>query len=534
MYKVIVVDDEKNIRERLTHFFPWTELGFEVVGTAENGYDGLELVKKLNPDVVLTDVRMPIMTGLELAKEIQASFPEIKVIILSAYDDFEYAQGAIRYGVRDYLLKPVMREEFYKTFRKIIEELQVEKKRKTFSNLNKQLNREESMLLKLIKGEKIESIEKQVQEQTDYFRVAIISFGKLIKENSTFSFRQKITEISANYWKMHQVKILFYDNNLILLLTERTIASKQIIKKNIHLFIEVLQDKINELTFDEKCFFIGVGNTYYHIEEISHSYNEAIFAYNYKYFNEDETIFFYEDLPIRNESIQSSLNIDLQDYVNRIVEALMRSLQIGDNSELIELVSNLFNSTQRFYGANIAGIRTFLIELVIILFYRINEKGVDTSSINHKEMLQNINELNSLAELKRYLVRIFEIFTKDMSSKYEKSVDRYVLLAQEYVSKNYRNKITLEDVSSYLFLNPAYFSAFFKKETGENFIDYVNKVRVDKAKGLLSKAHLQIKVISDRVGFQNHSYFIKVFKKETGLTPHNFRKQQSKMSRKNS
>ncbi|MBO0993189.1 response regulator transcription factor [Bacillus sp. SD088] len=133
MYKVLIVDDEKNIRERLTQFFPWRDIGFEVIGSAENGMEAIDIVRRHRPHAVLTDVLMPNMTGIELAREIKDFSPSTKVIILSAYDDFAYAQAAIQYGVKGYLLKPVSKTEFLDVFHKLKNELIQEEGNREFT-----------------------------------------------------------------------------------------------------------------------------------------------------------------------------------------------------------------------------------------------------------------------------------------------------------------------------------------------------------------------------------------------------------------
>lgn len=235
MYKIIIVDDEKNIRDRLAHFFPWSEAGFEVVGIAENGVEALELIKLERPHAVLTDVLMPEMTGLELAKEIQKSYSDIKVVILSAYDDFKYAQEAIRFGVKGYLLKPLMKNDFFNVFTKLAEELREDEEAKAVDRV------EELMLLDLIKGENLSQYADQWNQHTQSFRVAIFSFDRLFKEVSTFSIRQKITELAADFCNRYQVSFLFYGNSLIVLSTDSKLVSKKDLMPKIHLFIDSLK-----------------------------------------------------------------------------------------------------------------------------------------------------------------------------------------------------------------------------------------------------------------------------------------------------
>lgn len=520
MYKIIIVDDEKNIRDRLAQFFPWSEAGFEVVGIAENGVEALELIKQERPHAVLTDVRMPVMTGLELAKEIQTSYSEIKVVILSAYDDFRYAQDAIRFGVKGYLLKPLMKNDFFNVFTKLAEELREDEKVKEVNRV------EELMLLDLIKGENLPQYADYWNQQTQSFRVAIYSFDRLFKEVSTFSIRQKITELAADFWNRYQVPFLFYGNSLIVLSTDSKLVSKKDLMPKIHLFIDSLRANLGDLFNNQENFVVGVGNPSCTYQEICRSYNEAVYAYSYKYFNENETVIFYEDLTVAGEKgNQTQIQNFMLDHVNNIEHKLMETMKTGKITVVTELVNHFFHPYKQGGGLPIAEIRSSCSELIIILLFRLNEKGLSLSSVDQQHVLGRIYEIDSLKELKRWLTQMLETISFDLINKDKKDVNSYVLMAKEYVKENYQERITLEDISNRLFLHQAYFSAIFKKETGQNFIDYVNHVRVDKAVQLLRNTDYKIKVISDMVGFQSHSYFNKVFKNDTGVTPVVFRRQ---------
>lgn len=520
MYKILIVDDEKNIRDRLAHFFPWSEVVFEVSGTAENGIEALELIKQERPHAVLTDVLMPEMTGLELAAEIRTSYPEIKVVILSAYDDFKYAQDAIRFGVKGYLLKPLMKNDFFNVFTKLAEELREDEEVKDVNRV------EELMLLDLIKGENLHQYSDYWNQQTQSFRVAIFSFDRLFKEESTFSIRKKITELAADFWNRYQVPFLFYGDSLILLSTDSKLVSKKDLKPKIRLFINSLRDNLGGIFKNHENIVVGVGNPSCTYQEVCRSYNEAVYAYSYKYFNENETVIFYEDLTVSgNSGNQTQLQNFMLDHVNNIENQLMESLKSGIITDVTDIVNHFFDRYKQASGLSISEIRGSCSELIIILMFRLKEKGLSLSSVDQQHVLGRIYEIDSLKELKRWLTQMLETISFDLIHKDKKDVNSYVLMAKEFVKGNYQERITLEDISNRLFLHQAYFSAIFKKETGQNFIDFVNQVRVDKAVQLLRNTDYKIKLISDMVGFQSHSYFNKVFKNETGVTPVVFRRQ---------
>ncbi len=529
LYKVIVVDDEKSIRERLTRYFPWSDVGFEVVGAAENGREALVLIEQEHPDVVLTDVLMPEMTGLELAKEIKISYPDIKVIILSAYDDFKYAQDAIQYGVKGYMLKPLNKEDFYDVFNKLMGELNEDAELKKVSASNEKWNTQELMLLDLIKGANLQKYTQEWSAQNPYIRVAIFSFERVFKETSTFSIRQKIKELAIDFWKRYRVPVLFYGNSLILLISEQKPVLRKDLKPKILLFADSLQQNLGEIFKEKSHIVVGVGNLAQSIQEISRSYHEAVHASSYKYFSEHETVIFREDLSANEEFENNKIIQDnIVEHVNSIEGKLMESVLIGEITEISNDIHRFFEALERSKGQKISEIRGSCSELVIMLIFRLKEKGLALPSIDNQQVLGKIYEIDSLKELKRWLKQMLETMSYDLTKSDEQNVNRYVLIAKEYVKSNYHEKITLIEMSNILFLHQAYFSAIFKKETGQNFIDYVNEVRIEKAAQLLRETDNKVKMISDMVGFHSHSYFIKVFKNEKGVTPVMFRRQQKR------
>lgn len=526
LYKIIVVDDEKSIRERLTHFLPWSDVGFAVVGTAENGREALKLIDKEQPTVVLTDVRMPDMTGLELAKQLKESQPKIKVVILSAYDDFKYAQDAIQYGVKGYLLKPLTKSDFSEFFTKLAMELKEDDELEKVSISDELWNEQELMILDLIKGENLHKYENIYNVKNQNTRVVIISLEGVFKETQTFSIRQKITETATKYWERFLMPVLFYGNNLILLISEDFLVSKTELKGEILSFVDNLQQNLGEIYNEETQVVVGVGNSVQTINEISYSYHEAVHASSYKFFSENEKIIFCEDLVKNNRYEGRMVTKDhILAHVNKIERKLTESVLNSKITEISDEINTFFEELEELNGQKISSIRGSCSEFIIMLIFRIKEKGFLLPTIDNQHVLGKIYEIDSLKELKRWLKQMIETIFYELDKKDGQSVNRYVLIAKEYVKENYREKISLIEMSNTLFLHQAYFSTIFKKETGQNFIDYVNEIRIEKATQLLRGTEFKVKMISDMVGFQSHSYFIKVFKNEIGVTPVLFRKQ---------
>lgn len=529
MFKVLIVDDEKHIRERLTHFFPWSDVGFEVIGSAEHGRDALEMMKYHQAHAVLTDVLMPEMTGLELAKEIGVSYPETKVIILSAYDDFKYAQDAIKYGVQGYLLKPLTKKDFLDVFSKISEELKKESELSKQNVQKDQLISEELFVLELIKGL---NVEKYVDDQrliTESSRVVICSFDRMFKENSTYSMRKTISEQTTDFWKRYNVPVLFYGNSIILIITGSKSASKEDLHPKLQEFAVYLNRLLTEAGNIEDAFVIGVGNIAKSTDEINRSYNEAVYAYSLKYFYDNASIIFYKDSPYPNTNeVNSKGNDKTFDPFNHLEATLLECVLTEELKDLPFRIDEYFDELKHAKGLQITEIRGACAELILFLMFRLKDKGLESHSVEIQRVLENIYVIDSLNELKRWLKNILETISYELGDKRSHDVNHYVLRAKEYINTHYQEKLTLLDMSNMLFLHQAYFSAIFKKETSQNFIDYVNEVRVEKAADLLRKTDYKINVISHMVGFQSNSYFNRVFKNTKNLSPLRYRRQWSR------
>ncbi|MGO4497843.1 response regulator [Paenibacillus sp. 2RAB27] len=517
MYKVLVVDDEKNIRERLVKSFPWNEAGFQVIGSAGDGQEALELIKEYLPHVVLTDIRMPEMNGLELAKAIQETYPHIKVLILSAYDDFKYAQEAIRYGIKGYLLKPVMKDEIVDAMSGLAIELKIDEEMAYSKKIGIPGILEESMLIDLVKGENVHQYDEPWLR--DYMRVIVCSFGKWFEADLGLSIRSFIAEKTTEYWKESHTSVLFYGNQLILFAHDTRPISKYDLKGKIEDYYDLLKASIMSGFGKECSLSISVGNMIKGPEQICTSFNQAIYAFSYKYFDVHHSVLFYQDLLVTGSD--ETFTEQANEHLNIIMDRLMQSVLSRHKDEVASNLRDFFDALEQGKRLKIEEIRIAFSEIILTLPLRAKEKGLPIPSLDKKQALEHIYDVQSLGDLKKWLKQTIEKISDAPIE--ERDENRYVQLAKQHVHNNYSEKITLDQMAGQLFIHPAYFSSIFKKETGHNFIDYINEVRVRKAVEMLRNKDCKIKDISVMVGFHNHSYFNKVFKKVIGVKPLVFR-----------
>ncbi|WP_136604433.1 response regulator [Paenibacillus dokdonensis] len=515
MYKVLVVDDEKNIRDRLANTFPWHEVGFRVIGAAGDGLEALQLIQKDPPHVVMTDIMMPEMDGLELANTLQSTYPEIKTIILSAYDDFKYAQEAIRYGIKGYLLKPLVKDEFVSLLSGLAIELKKDKELESDRTKGVSGAREESVWIELLKGERTD--QNEAPRLRDYVRVIVCSFSKAFDKDLGLSTRQFIQEVSTEYWKESEFPVLFYGNRLVLFAHHVNPLSKYDLQTKLTRYADFLKSSLSGAFGKEYGLSIAVGNMVKDMADVHTSFNQAVYANAYTYFGDQHSVVYYQDISAPSEGEESRLRELLNNLMDQLAEAVF-SRRKDDIAHSLRDFTDALTQGNRL---SLAEIQMAFSEFLLFLLLKARKKGFSLPTLDKKTALEQIHDTESALELKKWLAQTIEEIMN--APEEERDGNRYVMLAKEHIHHHFSEKMTLEDLAGQLFIHPAYFSSIFKKETGQNFIDYVNEIRVQKAMELLQNPDYRIKDVSVLTGFHNHSYFNKVFKKVTGMKPAVFR-----------
>ncbi len=479
--------------------------------------EAMNIVKQYVPHVVMTDILMPEWNGIELAKAIQASYPQIKILILSAYDDFKYAQDAIRYGVKGYLLKPLMKEDFTNVMHGIALEL---KKDESIAKdkISEAGAREEASLIALIKGEPVH--QHHTPWLHNYKRIAVCSFDKQFEKDQGLSIRQFITQISAEFWMESSTRVLFYGNHLVLFIHDTRPISKYELKGKFERFSDTVKESVMS-RYGKQCMLsIGIGSMVEDPGHICTSFNQAIYSLSQKFFDEFASVIFYQDITVSHseESSKEQLNEHLGVVMNQLIQTILSQ----NKGETAHLLRDFFDAVERG-KLRLEEVQITFSEFILSLLMKAKERRLQVSALDKKQALQQIYRAETFADLKKWIKVTLETFLDHAKVQGPTDGNRYVQLAKQHVLSCFNEKITLEIMAQRLYIHPSYFSSIFKKETGQNFIDFVNEVRVWQAVELLRKKDCKIKDICAAVGFHNYSYFIKVFKKVTGANPLEFR-----------
>ncbi|MBN7575774.1 response regulator transcription factor [Clostridium beijerinckii] len=528
MYGVLIVDDESIIREGLIEIICWEEYGMKIIGQASNGEEALKIIKSHNPKIVITDIRMPFMNGIELIKAIKLNSMNIRTIVLSGYDDFLYVREAMKYGAENYILKPVDKDELNNTIKEILERIENEmfsesqKKESTVLLRNNTLNRiiSNEITLKEFR-EKQELLEINLYCSQMCIAVIECNFYEISEavdeENSVHLKRFKALNICEEIIERYIHGIVFEDKiGNITVIFRNTDAEITFAEVN-----EILNKCINGIEKHLKISSVAaVGAMISSHRDLHRSYKEAIESLNYKFiFGYNKVLFFdsirgykkknTDILMINFDLISNHIKLckedEVKSYISQIYDCIIEGKQNIEQDLIIngslELLICIFNAAKEF---------------------NINAKDLLSFKNHAFSEIENVRDINALKEkLLESVAEIFNIIRQLKNKKFSKVVSNSI---KHIEKKYYSQEISLKTLSNSMNINSAYLGRIFKTETGEFFTDYLNKVRIDKAKELLLNTNLKASDISVKVGFVNNNYFYTIFKKYTGINPGDFRK----------
>ena len=529
MYKVLLVDDETLIREAISENIQWEEMGFSFMGACENGKQAIEAIEKEQPDLLLTDINMPFVDGMELTKFVYENYPDTKVIIISGFDEFEYAKNAVKYQVLEYILKPITPMEFTETLlrvKKMFDERKesqrdMKKIRSAYvSNLpmvqgrylHNLLNgtvdyakldeKQEELRLNLsagcyntalVEGDSLEPFTSQyanVKDELALFAVYNITAEIVASENCGIAF-QGTDEKTA---------ILFMGDEEESL----KIKMKQILPKIHQAMEEFLQIQVT----------IAVGKSVKRLEELPDSFAKTKSALEYKFMLGGNQIIEAEEYEeIRN----SAKHIDIFEWASQMATTI-RTNKIEEISQKTEQFVEQVKLSYVNKNRSFVYVQNLVLSVINLL--ELPEELEDEIYSQERNFMKQIYECENLDEIELRLRGTFRYICNLMSNQRDSYGKRQAMLALDYIEKNYADSsVTLNSVCTALAMSTSYFSSVFKNYTGETFIESLTKKRMEKAKILLEQGNLKTYEIAEAVGFSDAHYFSVAFKKTVGKTP---------------
>ena len=493
---VIIADDEYFIRKRLIKLIPWEMLNLRLVSEAENGMQVLELIRNNKTDILLLDIKMPQMSGLDAAKNINKLSPHTKIIILSGFNEFTYAQDAIKCGVTDYLLKPVDPVTLIDTLNKCITIINTHTIENEKLNLYNQYKKSNLLNKILFKNENNNDLFNEFPEFRDIKYSVFISFY-ISKENDLTL--QLIKKELENHNILSEI---YYDFSYcyILQVFLRSKANIDLLKKNIKEFISNRNDYIF-MASPKHCTEIT--------EEWLSSYKEAQKLLNYRYFYKSSA--FYENVAFNGNACRK-INLD------EIRDTIVINLNTKNIKLLNQYIEDLFILIRDSKDINVLN----LIITEILVTLNIKSKEVNNSNETLTEYIQTIlnenYELDTLKDIIHYHIQ--EILVTNLSIPSDILICKK---AMQYIDENYNNQdLSVNQVAEYMRLNPSYLGVVFKKINNYPISQHITKVRMKQSIKLLEKGDYRITDIAEMVGYSDVFYFSKKFKKIYGCSPSEF------------
>ena len=480
-YKIMLVDDEEEVRTSIIRKIDWQDAGFEVIGDAENGKEALEKIEQNEPDVVLTDIRMPYMDGLEMAENIRQRYPSIKIVIFSGFDEFEYAKKAIKLNVIEYILKPVNVEELTAILKKI-------KK-----NLDEEIEQKRNVTLLR------ESYIKSLPALREHFLNDLIQGGMeetQIEEKLEGQYRFIVFHSSFETILLVAIDKDNTQTGLIALLGDICKETKKILEVSVT---------------------IGVGESCSSLTDLSRPCYTALNALGYRAITGSGGVICIGDMePSGHEKLR---------FDSRMESELIAAVKFGPEEKIRSVIDGIVSRMEdarvhyRQYQAYVLAIINVLTQLSQQYDLRISEMfGVEN---DYFEILGRVQKMENV---RPYLTEVALKMNAGMEEERSNTTKNVIREAKQYIQDNFQDPdLSVEKICRHLHMSPAYFSTMFKKETGQAYIAYLTDVRLGRAVELLMATDDKTYIIAEKVGYPEQNYFSYVFKKKFGVSPTRYR-----------
>lgn len=524
MWKVIIADDEKLICRLVQALVDWSSLDMELAATAENGLEALELIEKCNPDILITDIRMPGCNGLELIKQAKEIKPDLEIIIISGYAHFEYARSAMTYGVENYILKPIKQEELLETLQKIKVRLDERKKEinviQNFIRSQNDLNRLRESLIKDIlsknKNLNIKSLHETYHFMVadGYYQAFILKIDcdrEKVDASSFLVVQEKAKELfDAGIATCCEDCILGFQEHTGYGILNYMPEDKEDVRRQMHEFLHQLEG--NKYLLGNVTFSLGLGSVEEKPEMLLKSMEKADMAVAER---------LLEGCGRLLENVPPSSGIQKQNLMDKYVKAAEHSIEVLDVEGVFLADENL--KTAIMEVVDIRGREVLELVLMAGRFFLLRT-GVEDAEGIQKDFETQCMQCGTIDGLFAELKKLQQKMILDKMEKQENESSRPIRIAKQYIMQNFDRNITLEEVCEYVGFSAAYFSSMFKKECGEGFAKYLMRVRMEEAKNLLRETNMPVAEICEKVGYNDRKHFTHTFHKMTGVNPAEYRK----------
>ncbi len=534
MLKVFLVEDEVVVREGMKNNIRWEKEGFAFAGEASDGELAYPLIQKTRPDILITDIKMPFMDGLELSRLVKQEMPDVKIIVLSGYDEFEYAKEGISIGITDYLVKPISGNQLLEAVKKVGKLVEEEQEQRRF--------------LETFEKERLENTQLARQK---FFR-SLVSGTKpvsaLLKEG-----REIGMELAANRYNILLFQIFAGDggegydeeeNRVTKAIEEMTEQIPGVLMIELGLegwafilketgekeLLEVQNDFLKRLletlgSYETVEYFGGLGREAGRLSELGRCFEEANRAFAYRYLKKRNQII-DSSQETEPEAKEEDIHLDALDVRQLDRRAAESFLKTGLKSQIPHFLDEYLQSLGEKNIQSMLFRQYVTIDLYFAAVGQIQQLGYESGDLVERcGDFQNMNSVFSTVEqTKDYLTKVLEAALELREAVSRRKYSSLLKDAKAFIRENYDNEeISLNMTAASVNLSPNHFSTIFSQETGQTFIEYLTSVRMEKARELLRGTSMKTAEIAFAVGYKDPHYFSYLFKKTQECTPREFR-----------
>jgi two-component system response regulator YesN len=499
-----------------------------ILESAKSGREVIELADKLRPDIIFMDIEMPGINGIEAIKEIRSSNSSTIFIIISAYPKFNYAKEAINLGVLEYINKPIEQKKIIEVLDKAIKK--TDEKRELRSK-DLQVREKLEIVVPIIESGFIYSLlfEDAFAENIDNYKqllnivekmgyIMTIKYGDSNVNGKLSNAVGISVKMQPKYQEMRRIIKDYFNcvvgammGNLIIVYVPYNDDAKNKYKKRLEIIEQARKLNKNLKNSFSLNFQISIGNIK-PIQETIVSYKESINAFNFA----DSSVTHAGDLPLTCH-YYNNYPIDEE-------KAMFQAIKHGKNTTAVMYATQFIERLIDIFSNNLEGIKLKILENELLAERIVYDSGGKTYYFESRDgYLEHINNMNTIAEIKDWFIEKIQEQSNNVATKKDESNKGMILRAKEYIQEHYQNEISLDDVSKELDISPYYLSKVFKQKTGQNFIEYLTEIRIERAKELILQGTDSIKKISLSVGYPNPNYFSRTFKKNVGVSPSEYK-----------
>lgn len=521
MIKVMIVDDMPIFLEYLKTAIDWQSYGFELVCEAKNGLEAIEKIEIHKPDLVLSDIKMPYMDGLDLTEKIKELAPETSVVLITGNSEFEYARRALRLGVVDYIVKPFEKEELILTLLNLQDNInkaiEIEQDRSDDIRVRKERISRALIYSRELSKETLEELgasDLRITDKESYYLLAVeveAHQDKHLSSELAMNWKRLIAPLYFDFMENDQKRVYFsdYEGRIILIMAVEDPSVSVIDEDEIRYFIKFVQDKT------AMGITVGVGRVHEGLGGIRKSYLEAINALGHRYQNGTNTIFYYDKITTEEKHFGF--------YSAEINEIILNHLHQRNYDLTLEVLESVFNEAdiKHFSDSYKKMINMSLISLLLSYIVKSGRDIADVyeADFNPYQFLNTHPEI----EQRRYIKIIYKTAFDYLNSHSISRTGQVARDAQQYILAHYANpELSIDELSKHLLVNQTYLRKMFKSEFGTTLSEFITSVRMDKSKQLIQEGRYKLASIAEMVGYNDPGYFSKCFKNHFGCSPKEF------------